>query len=52
MPWRELVAATGLPEKALRRVGEARAHLEGDHRLLGDGAHPAQALGARRCATS
>ncbi len=23
VPWRELVAATGLPEKALRRVGEA-----------------------------
>ena len=52
VPWRELVAATGLPEKTLRRVGEAVRTVEGDDRVLGDGPHPAQALGARRCATS
>ena len=44
VPWRELVAATGLPEKTLRRVGEAVRRLEGDDRVLGDGAHAAQAL--------
>ena len=45
VPWRELVAATGVPEKALRRVAERVRHLEGHHRLLGDGAHAAQACG-------